>query len=224
MVTDTTNRIFKSNKEQTVLETSHIYFIDNSYGFTHDVSTYDTKLNLQEPKTIEELHDVLVAFAEKDPNGNGKKDEVPIFNRGDTVAKVLQPLTDMFKARAVWYDDKDVVKFGPAQAEYKEAIRQLAKWYKEGAKKGESNSQYRIGRILQLSGEIKEAFKYYNKSAKQKNIYGIIRVIEYYYVNKNYKEEKKWIYKVFNENNILELNKKRKFILLNRLKEIEENN
>lgn len=52
MVTDTTNRIFKSNKEQTVLETSHIYFIDNSYGFTHDVSTYDTKLNLQD-KTYE---------------------------------------------------------------------------------------------------------------------------------------------------------------------------
>lgn len=52
MVTDTTNRIFESNKEQTVLETSRIYFIDNSYGFTHDVSAYDTKLNLQD-KTYE---------------------------------------------------------------------------------------------------------------------------------------------------------------------------
>lgn len=52
MVSEHTNRIFSSNKEQTVLETSHIYFIDNSYGFTHDVSTYDTKLNLQE-KTYE---------------------------------------------------------------------------------------------------------------------------------------------------------------------------
>ena len=52
MITDTTNRIFESNKEQTVLETSRIYFIDNSYGFTHDVSEYDTKLNLQD-KTYE---------------------------------------------------------------------------------------------------------------------------------------------------------------------------
>ena len=52
MVTDTTNRIFSSNKEQTVLETSHIYFIDNSYGFTHEVSEYNTKLNLQD-KTYE---------------------------------------------------------------------------------------------------------------------------------------------------------------------------
>lgn len=52
MITDTTNRIFESNKKQTVLETSRIYFIDNSYGFTHDVSEYDTKLNLQD-KTYE---------------------------------------------------------------------------------------------------------------------------------------------------------------------------
>lgn len=52
MVSEHTNRIFSSNKEQTVLETSRIYFIDNSYGFTHDVSEYDTKLNLQD-KTYE---------------------------------------------------------------------------------------------------------------------------------------------------------------------------
>lgn len=52
MVSDHTNRIFSSNKEQTVSETSRIYFIDNSYGFTHDVSEYDTKLNLQD-KTYE---------------------------------------------------------------------------------------------------------------------------------------------------------------------------
>ena len=52
MVSEHTNRIFSSNKEQTVSETSRIYFIDNSYGFTHDVSEYDTKLNLQD-KTYE---------------------------------------------------------------------------------------------------------------------------------------------------------------------------
>lgn len=52
MVSDHTKCIFKSNKEQTILETSRIYFIDNSYGFTHEVSEYNTKLNLQE-KTYE---------------------------------------------------------------------------------------------------------------------------------------------------------------------------
>lgn len=52
MVSEHTNRIFSQDKEQTVSETSRIYFVDNSYGFTHDVSEYDTKLNLQD-KTYE---------------------------------------------------------------------------------------------------------------------------------------------------------------------------
>lgn len=52
MVSDHKDRIFESGKEPTVLESSRIYFIDNSYGFTHDVCEYDTKLNLQE-KTYE---------------------------------------------------------------------------------------------------------------------------------------------------------------------------
>ena len=52
MVSEYTNRIFSQDKEQTVSETSRIYFVDNNYGFTHDVSEYDTKLNLQD-KTYE---------------------------------------------------------------------------------------------------------------------------------------------------------------------------
>ena len=52
MVSEHTNRIFSQDKEPTVSETSRIYFVDNSYGFTHDVSEYDTKLNLQD-KTYE---------------------------------------------------------------------------------------------------------------------------------------------------------------------------
>ena len=31
------------------------------------------------PTTVEELHDVLVAFRDQDPNGNGKKDELPMM-------------------------------------------------------------------------------------------------------------------------------------------------
>ena len=42
------------------------------------------KLGLQAPTTIEELYDVLVAFRDQDPNGNGKKDEIPIIARTDT--------------------------------------------------------------------------------------------------------------------------------------------
>ena len=41
------------------------------------------KLGLKEPKTVEELYEVLIAFRDKDPNGNGKKDEIPVFIRGN---------------------------------------------------------------------------------------------------------------------------------------------
>lgn len=41
------------------------------------------KLNLKVPETIGELHDVLCAFRDGDPNGNGIKDELPlIYNTG----------------------------------------------------------------------------------------------------------------------------------------------
>lgn len=37
-----------------------------------------TKLNLEMPATIDELYDVLVAFRDNDPNGNGLQDEIPL--------------------------------------------------------------------------------------------------------------------------------------------------
>ncbi|ULL15157.1 extracellular solute-binding protein [Paenibacillus sp. H1-7] len=39
------------------------------------------KLNLKEPETTDELYEVLKAFRDKDPNGNGKQDEIPMTAR-----------------------------------------------------------------------------------------------------------------------------------------------
>lgn len=36
------------------------------------------KLGLNMPTTLQEYHDVLLAFKTKDPNGNGKADEIPL--------------------------------------------------------------------------------------------------------------------------------------------------
>ena len=36
------------------------------------------KLNLAVPTTTEELKNVLIAFRDNDPNGNGQKDEIPL--------------------------------------------------------------------------------------------------------------------------------------------------
>lgn len=40
------------------------------------------KLNLKEPETTEELYEVLLAFRDQDPNGNGVQDEIPMTARG----------------------------------------------------------------------------------------------------------------------------------------------
>ncbi|MCA0757882.1 extracellular solute-binding protein [Paenibacillus sp. N4] len=43
--------------------------------------TWLKKLNLKEPETTEELYEVLKAFRDQDPNGNGKQDELPMTAR-----------------------------------------------------------------------------------------------------------------------------------------------
>ena len=135
-------KFFEENpryKKDAIAADGHIYMIPNYNDYFNLKTTQGyyirkdwlKKLNLQEPKTVDELYNVLVAFRDKDPNGNGKKDEVPLFLRGNIIRKIMMGLTDIFKARAVWYDDKGTPQFGPAQENYKEAMIQLAKWYKE---------------------------------------------------------------------------------------------
>ncbi|WMJ85842.1 extracellular solute-binding protein [Anaerocolumna sp. MB42-C2] len=89
------------------------------------------KLNLKTPTTVQEYHDVLKAFLEKDPNGNGKQDEVPYFSRSQQ-----QGITDLlwlYGCRAGFYaDDNGKIQFGQYSAEYKNAIKNIAQWYKEG--------------------------------------------------------------------------------------------
>ncbi len=46
---------------------------------THINVDWLNKLGLEKPTTVEELYDVLVAFRDNDPNGNGKKDEIPLM-------------------------------------------------------------------------------------------------------------------------------------------------
>ncbi len=88
------------------------------------------KLKLEEPKTVEDLHKVLTAFVNNDPNGNSKKDEVGFFHRNTTVGiEGMMALWNGFPSYRA-FDNK--VVFGPLQPEYGVAMENLAKWYKEG--------------------------------------------------------------------------------------------
>lgn len=87
------------------------------------------KLGLKQPTTIEEYHDVLYAFATKDPNGNGLKDEVPFFDRHNSIRGLLQLYCTDIQG---FVNSKGEYEYGPVTENYKAAMKEFAKWYKEG--------------------------------------------------------------------------------------------
>lgn len=86
------------------------------------------KLGLEVPKTVDEFYTVLKAFREQDPNGNGRKDEIPLFERQEGITPYLQ----LFDAYNGWHLRDGKVVHGKTEEEYKNAIKELRKWYKEG--------------------------------------------------------------------------------------------
>ena len=88
------------------------------------------KLELDVPKNIDELYNVLKAFKEKDPNGNGKPDEVPFFNRGKNV-EIAFPLFGI-RGTIQIAPETDTVVYDKYSEKYKTAVINVAKWYKEG--------------------------------------------------------------------------------------------
>lgn len=89
------------------------------------------KLGLKMPTTIDEWYTLLKAFKEKDPNGNGKADEIPIYLDKDAFDKDA-PFLGAWGINNSFYQENDKVKFGPIQPEFKEFLATMNKWYKEG--------------------------------------------------------------------------------------------
>ncbi|NOU96628.1 extracellular solute-binding protein [Paenibacillus sp. LMG 31456] len=88
------------------------------------------KLGLKEPKTVDDLHNVLTAFVNKDPNGNNKKDEVGFFHRNTTIG--IEGLMALWNGYPSYRAFDNKVVFGPLEKEYGVAMENMAKWYKEG--------------------------------------------------------------------------------------------
>jgi putative aldouronate transport system substrate-binding protein len=96
------------------------------------------KLGLAMPTTLEEYHDVLKAFKEKDPNGNGKQDEIGLTfwyngwcgNEGDLIGLFGLPDSPFEADHRVVRDGK--VIYAAVQPEFKEAIDYYNGWVKEG--------------------------------------------------------------------------------------------
>lgn len=90
------------------------------------------KLNLEVPTTVDEYYNVLKAFRERDPNGNGQKDEIPYLYRDKGVDGLLQ-LWGVGGGYSVFVEGNDgKLVYNRTSPEYKNAMINLAKWYKEG--------------------------------------------------------------------------------------------
>lgn len=114
----------------TTYEDSHL-ICKNRYW----INTYWlNQLNLETPTTTDELYNVLKAFKEQDPNGNGEADEIPIV--------LTSPYTCAYLTSAFIYDDgenrfrilDDGVTVDPIfnKEEWREGIRFIKKLYDEG--------------------------------------------------------------------------------------------
>lgn len=88
------------------------------------------KLGLAVPTTVDELHDVLYAFRNNDPNGNGKKDEIPMFDRrGD---RSSDEYLQMWNSSTEFSLQNGKVVYDPLEKDFETAVQEMAKWYAEG--------------------------------------------------------------------------------------------
>ena len=97
--------------------------------------TWLDNLGLEQPKTVDELYTVLKAFKEKDPNGNGVADEIPMFGKTNLVYNIT---TWIINACVYYNDTYDLnVTDGKLWApyvtdEYRQALIFLNKLCREG--------------------------------------------------------------------------------------------
>ena len=109
-----------------IVETS---MIDSMRGNAWINKTWLDKLGLEMPTNNEELVNVLKAFRDKDPNGNGVKDEIPMFGtqNASPSARVVDWVINTFTyynyARKWAVDENGKIEPVFTQDEYREAVK-----------------------------------------------------------------------------------------------------
>ena len=121
----------------------NIYFLsylpDGGVGRAYFIRTdWLDELGLPVPTTFDELESALYAFRDRDANGNGQKDEIPVFN--DKWEELIR-LANLWGARVYGYDsfsqkvvldEKGQMYHAWIAPEFKEAMIGLHKWYADG--------------------------------------------------------------------------------------------
>lgn len=84
--------------------------------------TWLKKVNKPMPTTTEEFRNVLIAFRDNDPNGNGKKDEIPFAMCGDISPSLYSSFGVSTYLDYLTVDDKGKVQYVPLTDGYRQAL------------------------------------------------------------------------------------------------------
>lgn len=90
------------------------------------------KLGIKEPETIDDFYEMLKAFREKDPNGNGEKDEVPWVMRYSTSIMALGDAYNLVGNGPGFYREGNTIKNMFVMPKYKDYIQFMQKVYNNG--------------------------------------------------------------------------------------------
>jgi putative aldouronate transport system substrate-binding protein len=136
-------RLLENNheiKKQCTLDDGTIYIfpfmrtqgkeLNATWGFQIRKDWLD-KLQLKAPVTMDDWYNVLKAFKEKDPNGNGIQDEIPFTGSSGGLSSSLHQFAPAFGVLDKFYLKGDKVAYGPIESKYKTFLETMAKWYKE---------------------------------------------------------------------------------------------
>ena len=110
------------------------------------------KLGLEVPTTVDELHDVLYAFRNEDPNGNGQKDEVPLFDRAGW--KMPEEYLYLWDTSTTFYPRDGKMTFEPLEENFKTGVKGMIQWYEEGILDPEFFTRGSSARDTLLSGNL----------------------------------------------------------------------
>ncbi|MHA7966327.1 extracellular solute-binding protein [Paenibacillus sp. CAU 1782] len=89
------------------------------------------KLGLHIPETLDEFEAVMYAFANDDPDGNGKKDTYGLSKEGLNI--VFGAFGQAVFTEQLYFSEKDgQLVIGALEPEMKEALAYLQKWYRDG--------------------------------------------------------------------------------------------
>lgn len=89
------------------------------------------KLGLEVPETMEDWTNVLRAFKNEDPNGNGIADEIPFTSQG--IRSAYHYFSAAYGASSLMMNTKEgKTVYGPIQPGFKDFLVQMHEWYEEG--------------------------------------------------------------------------------------------